>query len=55
MSTLLSSLYTFYISSLSDMELVGENLFCGLPFFPIGGVLTLIEAFQFHEVPFINC
>ena len=28
---------------------------CRLQFYCIGSVLCLTEAFQFHEVPFVNC
>jgi hypothetical protein len=44
------------ISSLSEAGLVKIFFpFCRLPLCPIDGVLSLAEAFQFHEVPFISC
>jgi hypothetical protein len=52
----LSSLYILDISPLSDVGLVKIfSPICRLPICPIGGVLCLTEAFQFHEVLFINC
>jgi hypothetical protein len=51
----LSSLYILDISPLSDGGLV--NIFspiCKLPICLIDYVLCLTEAFQFHEIPFIN-
>ena len=51
----LSSLYILDISPLSDVGLV--KIFfpiCRLPICLIDYVLCLTEAFQFHEVPFIN-
>ena len=43
------------ISSLLDVVDEDAFPFSRLSFCPIDGVLCLIKALQFHEVPFINC
>jgi hypothetical protein len=51
-------LYTFWIWAPSVRCRVNEDLFlvCRLPFCPIDSeCLLFTEAFQFHELPFINC
>ena len=56
MSSFLSSLCISDIRPLSDVELVKITLpGCRLLICPINSVLCLKDAFQFHEVPFINC
>ena len=52
----LSSVYILDISPLSDVGLVKIffKISCRLPICSADGVFCLIEAFQFHEVPFIN-
>jgi hypothetical protein len=55
-SNFLRSLYILDTSPLLDVGLVkifSES--CRLPYCPIDSILCLTEAFQFHEVPFINC
>ena len=56
MSGLLNSFYILDISPLSSVGLV-KSFFhsVGYPFCPIHSVLRFTEAFQFHEVPLINC
>jgi hypothetical protein len=52
----LCSLYFFNISPLSDVELVKIFFpFYRLPVCSIDCAFYFTEAFQFHEVPFINC
>lgn len=49
-------IYILDISPLLDVGLVKIfSLICKLPICPIDSVFCLIKAFQFHEVPFINC
>jgi hypothetical protein len=50
----LSSSYIFAISPLLDVEFVKIFPICRLLICLINYILYLTEAFQFHEVPFIN-
>ena len=56
MTSFLCSLYILEMSLLSDVGLVKIFFpFCRLPFCLGNCVLCFTEAFQFQEVPFINC
>jgi hypothetical protein len=52
----MSSLYILDITPLYDVGFV--NIFsptCGVLFCPFDSVPHFTEAFQFHEVPFVDC
>jgi hypothetical protein len=56
MPSFLSSLYSLDINPLSDVnfvKIIPNSV--GLLFCLIDSFLFLIEAFQFYELPFINC
>jgi hypothetical protein len=56
MSTFLSSLCSLDINPLSNVDFMKIFFpFCRLLFYPFDCVLCLIEAFQFHEILFIDC